>query len=296
MKFARLIFMLALLLSVSQNLQASDQDALEKIGVKVTLKGGVIFGLRADCNQWTEADFRLVGKQTSVKQLHLSGKTLTDETLPLLSGLKNVESILINTAQVSDAGFKHFQAFSKLKQLSIYHHARDLKGFDGSGLIHLKPMVQLETLTFAGAKTGDVAMKAIGQLSQLKSYSQWHNFETPAGMKYLLEMKGLKSLRLGQRLYDWKPPAKPASFDEATFSILSEMKSLESLEIMEARLSYAALIQLKELPHLKKLGIRMVVVSEADIARLKKGLPKVAIKWTPLSAEEEAKMAKKLKI
>jgi len=144
------ILSFAVVVSIAGFVEAADTTALEKIGAKLKMQGGVITDLHADCKGWKTAEFQLVGKQTSLKSISLSGKTITAETLKLLAGLGNLESILFNNAQVSDEGFKHFQAFPKLKRLSLFHHARDLESFDGSGFVHLKPLTELKQLTHAG--------------------------------------------------------------------------------------------------------------------------------------------------
>ena len=85
----------------------------------------------------------------------------------------------------------------------------------------------------------------------MTEFRTWHAGRTEEGVKKLKALKNLKSLYLGQRL-TYKPPACPT---DETIAILAEMKSLESLQLDEARLTYGALQQLKQLPALKKLTL-----------------------------------------
>jgi hypothetical protein len=58
------------------------------------------------------------------------------------------------------------------------------------------------------------------------------------------------------------------------------MKSLESLQLDEARLTFAALGQLKQLPALKKLTLGGIDMPKEDVARLQRELPQTKIQWT----------------
>ena len=104
----------------------------------------------------------------------------------------------------------------------------------------------------------------------------WHAGPTSEGVKRLKDLNNHKSLHLGQRL-TYKPPACPA---DETLAILVELKPLETLQRDEARLTFAALQQLKRLPALKQLTLGGIPISRADIDRLRKELPLVKIDWT----------------
>ena len=102
---------------------------------------------------------------------------------------------------------------------------------------------------------------------------------TDEGVRKLKDLKNLKSLFLGQRL-SYKGPPSPS---DETIPILVEMKSLESLQLEETRLSLASLRQLKQLPNLKKLTLGGIDIPQADVEQLRKELRGVEVKWTPPS-------------
>ncbi|WDI42702.1 hypothetical protein [Bremerella sp. P1] len=271
------------------------QAAFEKINAKVQVRDGAVHSLSANCDGYTDQEYQLIGKLTTLKSLSLSGKDLNDEQLKMLSGLKNLESIMINGTVLTDDGYQHFTAFPKLTKLSIFHPSRKLEAFNGSGLAHLKDLPALESLTFAGATAGDEALEAVGQLTQLESFREWHNTETSDGLKHLTKLKNLKSVRLGQRLPNWGKDT-PASFDNDSIAILAKIPSLESIELTEARLNYDAVVQLKDLPNLKTIKISQVDISEADVEKLKSAMPGVEIKWDPLTDEQAEMLTKKLRL
>lgn len=271
------------------------QATFEKINAKVQVRDGAVYSLSANIDGYTDQEYELIGQLKTLKSLSLSGKDLNDDQLKMLSGLKGLESIMINGTVLTDDGYKHFTAFPKLKKLSIFHPSRKLEAFNGSGLAHLKALPELDSLTFAGATAGDEALEAVGQLTQLESFREWHNTETSDGLKHLTMLKNLKSVRLGQRLPNWGKDT-PASFDNDSIAILAKIPSLESVELTEARLNYDAVVQLKELPNLKKIIISQVDISEADVEKLKAAMPGVEIKWEPLTEEQTEMLSKKLRL
>ena len=151
-------------------------------------------------------------------------------------------------------------------------------------------------MTFAGATAGDEAFKAVGQIAQLKDFRQWHNWETSDGIRYLDQLPNLTSLKMGQRLPHRGASTKP-SLDDATLAAISRMKTLETLDIQETRLSHAGLSRLKALPNLKELKVKWVDAPAEDVEKLRKALPQVKISWEALSpADEEKYLVKKLKL
>lgn len=287
--------LLCLLLSAAVAL-AADAEALRKLGAKVTENAGVITQVNVKCDAFTKADFKTFGSFTTIKDLTISGKTITDDTLALLTGLTELERLSSDGIQLTDAGYKHFAAFQKLKSLSFFHPAFRSKEFTGSGLVHLKALPKLERLTFAGSTAGDVAMEAIGQITQLKEFRTWHTAQTQAGNAPLLKLVGLTGLRIGQRLPEWGKDS-PVSFDESTLETISQLKALESLELTEARLSAKIIPQLVALPKLIKLKIETVDISAADVEAIKAALPNCQVDFKPMTdAEKEVLLVKKLRL
>jgi len=276
-------------------LSAAGVGTLQKIGAKVTETAGVVTQVNVKCDAFTEADFRTLGSFTTIKDLTISGKTITDKTLALLTGLTELERLSTDGIQLTDDGFKKFTAFQKLKSLSFFHPAFRSEKFTGSGLAHLKALPKLEKLTFAGSTAGDAAMEAIGQLTQLKEFRTWHTAQTQAGNTHLLNLP-LKALRIGQRLPEWGKDS-PVSFDESTLATIAQIKTLKSLELTEARLTAKIIPYLKALPKLTQLRMETVDMTDADVNAIKAALPSCKVDFKPMShAEKEALLVKKLKL
>ena len=285
-----------LLLALCGCLQAADVESLKKLGAKVMENGGVVTQVNVKCDAFTESDFRMLGSFTTIKDLTISGKTITDDTLALLTGLTELERLSSDGIQLTDAGYKHFAAFQKLKSLSFFHPAFRSEQFTGSGLVHLKALPKLEKLTFAGSTAGDAALEAIGQLTQLKEFRTWHTAQTQAGNVHLVKLTNLTGLRIGQRLPSWGKDS-PISFDESSMETLAQIKTLESLELTEARLSAKIIPHLKALPKLTRLKIETVDISAADLEAIKAALPGCKVDHKPMSeSEKEALLVKKLRL
>ncbi|MEW4562606.1 hypothetical protein AB1K70_08780 [Bremerella sp. JC770] len=289
---------ICLLVALSPALLLADepsQAAFDKINAKVQVRDGAVHSLSANCDGYTDQEYELIGKLTTLKSLSLSGKDLNDDQLKMLAGLKNLESIMINGTVLTDDGYRHFAAFPKLTRLSIFHPSRKLEAFNGSGLAHLKELPALKSLTFAGATAGDEALAAVRQLTQLESFREWHNTETRDGLKHLAKLTKLKSIRLGQRLPSWGKDT-PASFDNDSIAVLTQIPSLETIELTEARLNYDAIVALKELPNLKTIKISQVDISQEDVEKLKAAMPSVDIQYEPLTEAQAEMLTKKLRL
>lgn len=247
---------------------------LKEKGVAVVESKGVVAAVTVnDGSKLTDADFRQIGRLAHLKMLNLNN-CLNDERLPLLSDLGELEYLQTNLAQVTDDGLKPLARLKNLRNLKFFHPG---KAFSGVGLAHLAELPHLERLTVAGSLAfNDDGMAAVAKLTRLQELRTWHAGPTQEGVKKLKALPHLKSLYLGQRL-TYKPPACPT---DETIAILVEMKSLETLQLDEARLSLAALQQLKQLPALKKLTLGGIDISKEGVERLQKELPQVKIEWT----------------
>ena len=281
-----------------ENNVAQGQPARTVPGAQVKKSNGQVTELSLrDCSQLGRDDLAIISSNTTLKKLTLYGscKGLNDETLPLLTNLTELEELSTDGILVTDDGLAPLAKLTSLKALSFFHPSWGSKEFVGRGVAHFEKLPKLERLTIAGSPFNDEGMAAVGRLTQLTSFSTWHTFQTEAGNEHLLKLTNLKSLRLGQRLrkYDGKP--NPPSLSDATLDVVSQLKSLETLGLDEAKLSRAALAKLKALPTLKKLTLERIDISAEDIAGLKQDLPQVMIEIKPLTAEQRTALEKMLK-
>ncbi len=268
------MLILAVALIPSPNDEAEAVRLLKEKGVKVGESKGVATSADvSDCSKWADEDFRCLAQLTHLKSLSF-GPGLGDAQLPLLTGLSELETLQTNLALISDDGVKSLAALKSLKVLKFFHPG---KTFSGTGLAALADMPALASLTVAGSLAfNDDGMAAVGKLTRLKEFRSWHAGQTLEGVKKLKDLPNLKQLTLGQRLA-YKPPT---TLSDETLGVLAGLRSLESLQLEEARLTREALAQLKQLPDLKKLTLEGIDLPQAEVEALRQDLPKVEIKWT----------------
>jgi len=268
---------------------------LREIGVEVVVRDGMIVEARAE-NLSTEG-YSLVGQCVTLRKLAVSGAELplSDETLPLLAGLVELEELNTNQSALTDEGYRHFAALKNLRRLHLFHPSPRMSEFTGRGLAHLAALPRLEYLTFAGTTVGDEALAAVGTLSGLRGFRTWHTGQTKAGTAELTKLANLTFLRIGQRLP--RPGNLEPSLDGSTIATLAAIRSLERLELTEARLTAADLAPLAGLPKLERLDMHVVEIPAADVEQLRTKLPGVKIDFKPLTDEErESILVRKLKL
>jgi hypothetical protein len=248
--------------------------ALKAKGAEAVETKGVLTGLSfRDCSGLTESDYQQIHQLTHLKSLSM-GKGFNDAALKALGAMPEIEMLGTNGMDVSDNGIAALTGFPNLRNLAIFHPGKSLTG---TGLAALSKLPHLERLTVAGStEFGDAGMAAVATLGQLKEFRTWHSAVTIEGVKKLPALKQLTSLNLGQRLA--KGP--PATLSDDAVAIVAECPSLEMVSLQEARLSLAALSQLKKLSKLKRLTLDNIDISEADIVALKKQLGSVDVHWT----------------
>lgn len=273
----RAILGVAAFMGISGLVQADDAEVarlLQGKGADVTMTQGSITAITVkDGSKWTKEEFLQITSLRHLKLLSMSDG-LDDARFAQLAALPALEYLQTNLAQITDEGLKPLARLKTLKNLKFFHPG---KAFTGTGLAHLATLPNLERLTVAGSLAfNDDGMGAVAKLAGLKEFRSWHAGQTNEGVKKLKELKNLKSLYLGQRL-TYKLPACPT---DETIPILVELKSLESLQLDEARLTLSALRQLKQLPSLKILKLGGVEIPKADIDRLRQELPGTKIEWT----------------
>jgi hypothetical protein len=273
---ARYFIAASLLLLVAATSRGEDAGLAKELtekGAKVTETQGVITGFDLpNLSKWSDDDFKKIGQLSHVQKLSF-GPSLTNHHLSMLIHLPEVSTFTTNGSQLDDDGVRQLANFKNLAVLTFFHPSNK---FTGAGLADLSVLPKLEGLTVGGSSVfGNDGLAAIGKLSHLKNLRVWHCNADSQGLAFLKDLKELRSITVGQRLSN-KPPTLLA--DDA-LAILASIQSLESVSLMEARLSLAALSQLKQLPALTRLTLDGIDLPESDVAKLKAELPRAQIKW-----------------
>ena len=253
----------------------------------------VTLRIRAD-QAITDEQWKAI-EELSVKGISIGGKAVDDEVIARVAKM-NLESLSLDGAEgMSDACFKSIATMKSLRVLSVGHVMK--KEFTGTGLALLKDLPALERLGFGGTGAGEPAMEAIGELTQLKEFQTWHTHAKDARNLHLLKLTSLKSLELGNGMptYDGKP--RQLSLTDETIDTIVQLKTLERLFFIDAKLSLPALEKLKALPNLKSLDLMQVDIPPADVEKLRAELPNVKIPTrTPLTEADHKRLDQFLKV
>ncbi len=260
-----------------------------KIGSHYAFKGTVL-SFRAE-EPLTEEQWKAI-EGLGIRLISTGGKGIDDAAIERLAKL-DPEGLVLDGSGITDDGCKHLAAMKSLRKLSVGHIIK--KEFTGVGLAALKDLPKLENFSFGGSGTRESAMNAIGELTQLKEFSSWHTQNGDPLNPYLLKLIHLETLTIGNSLKRWDGKPRQLCLTEASLPTLAQMTSLQSLTLMQARLSYPALVQLKALPNLKKLKLDNVDLPAEDIEKLRAEMPGVTITGKALTDDERKKLDEFLK-
>jgi hypothetical protein len=253
---------------------------------------GLVLSFRAEAAPTAE-QWKCI-ESLGLRAFSVDGKGVTNDAFARLAKA-DPEFLAMNGASLTDDGFKSIATMKSLRVLSIMHTPSAKDGFTGAGFAQLKTLPKLEKVALAGTSSREQAFDAIGELSQLKDFSSWHSQYGDSSHPYLLKLKNLEILRLGNSLrrYDGKP--RQLCLTDATLGTLAKVGSLKSINLMQARLSLTALLQLKALPNLASLRLDDIDLSAGDYEKLRAALPKVKVVGKPLGEPERIKLEEFLK-
>ncbi len=264
--------------------------ALEPLKTQITarhwaFKGpGLILSFRAE-QPLTDEQWKAI-ESLDITRIVTGGNGIDDAAIARLAK-RDPEGLVLDGADITDDGCGGLAQMKSLRSLSLGHVPnRKTNPFTGAGLARLKDCPKLEIFSFGGTSTRESAMDAIGEITQLKDFSSWHTQNGDPHNPYLLKLKNLESLTIGNSLKRWDGKPRQLCLTDASLETLAQMKSLQNLTLMQARLTLPALEQLKSLPNLKKLNLDHIDISAADLEKLKAALPAVAITGKPLTDEE----------
>jgi hypothetical protein len=252
---------------------------------------GLYLNFRADLPV-TEEQWKAIAG-LGVKGIGTGGKGINDQAIARLATMDLEALSLDGAGSITDACCQDLAKMKSLRRLSMGHMLQ--KEFTGKDLNLLKDLPALEALTLAGSATGDDAMAAIGQLTQLKELANWHTRHSDPRNPYLLKLTNLESLMLGRNSNSHDGKTYSALTD-VTMDTLAQMKTLEKIELHDFRPSLAALEKLKALPNLKTLNLGSLVdIPSQDVEKLRAEMPGVKVDWKPLTEADRKRLDESLK-
>ena len=217
------------------------------------------------------ADFEL-------RQINLSARPVTDAGLNELTGLRNLDELVLTKTQITDAGLAHLPGLTGLKHLLLNEtqvtdagltNLRGLKNLDllilnwtkvaDSGLVQLESLTELRELRLRGTQVTDAGLKHLRPLTKLESLSLSRLPVTDTGLAQLQGLTRLRWLDLGfTRVTD------------AGLTNLRTLKDLQELDLNGTAVTDSGLVYLENLTELRALHLRQTQVTDAGLKRLQR--------------------------
>jgi hypothetical protein len=236
----------------------------------------------------TNATFKRLAEINTIRSLYSTGAGVTDEGLQHLRVQSDLESLVLNSPNITDAGTKEFAALPRLKRLSLggtsltdagLREIGQLKQLEkltlpgenitDDGIKHLANLTNLRELQVNGSKVTNAGLKDIGKMKALSELGLLGTFITDEGLQELRELKNLRLLYLsGSAIRD---------------AGLKDLKSLElhSLWLSGTLVSDAGLEELAQIKTLQDLQLIGTKVTEAGVAKFREGSPRCVVTLKP---------------
>jgi hypothetical protein len=257
--------------------EAATVEALRQAGFKVKQAAGAAeigFGQP----EWTPALWQRLGEVPSLTALRGTATCADNAGVEVLTKLPRLETLYLNASTFDDQGFAMLAKIRSLQSLSLDHNA----GFTGCGAAALKSLPNLRSLRFGGCmKFTSDGVRAAAEIAQLESLQLHHCGVGDDDLAPLAGMPKLKSLFVSSQFN--------GRLTDAGLKHLVQIQTLESLKLAEFVVtSEGGLDVLTKLGRLKTLELLKVGVLAADIEKLRTAMPQTEIQWTAASDEEVA--------
>jgi hypothetical protein len=124
--------------------------------------------------------------------LSAASNETTDDVLQRVGQLTHLETLTIDSAQITDAGLAHLIGLRKLGTLYI----RNCPKLSSAGLVHLMKLPKLSLLSLTGIRIDGQGLEAIGGMRNLKSLYLSEGSINSSGLEPLTQLKQLQLLSL----------------------------------------------------------------------------------------------------
>lgn len=168
------LFLAGLIVNTFITVVQADPPA-ETVGA-IRKLGGTIRPLGTNPEEWEVA-------------FHLRGRSLTDEGLAQIAGLKNVVYLNLAKTKITGRGLVHLKGLTQLRILHL-----EMTNVDDAGIAHLAGLDNLEYLNLYLTKVTDKSLAHLKGMKKLKKLYVWQTKITDSGVENL--KKSLPQLKV----------------------------------------------------------------------------------------------------
>ncbi len=204
-----------------------------------------------------------------------------------LSGLHCLAKIpnlkKISTGWMND---RYLEAISHCTQVTHLDFEATGKRVTQAGLLHLKNMHSLKSIDLDRSWASDKMLEILGQMPSLEriNFQRWNPWHPKKQRQIKKRMYAVSSLKHLKRLTNLKELYLPGyDIDDEALAYIGSLKTLEVLGIGGGpHITNAGLLQLKDLPNLKKLDFRSSNIDREAALKLHQFIPQCYIydNWT----------------
>ena len=221
-----------------------------------------------------------------VTEVNYRDSEVTDDKLIKLTELKNLHAVLLNDANISDAGLEPIGSISTLRNLDLRQCP-----IGNDGLAHLNGLTNLRALRLNGnqgehgaTSVDDGGMESVGKLTNLKALLLDFLWISGEGLSELEDLSNLEELYLAgtlvgdvdleqMTLFPKLKKLRISKLPQVTGAGLEHVKQLENLIDLDlsenSSLFDADLVHLADMKKLQRLNLWRVAVTDEGIAHLK---------------------------
>jgi hypothetical protein len=160
----------------------------------------------------------------------------------------------------SDASFEHLKSLAQLRGLSLIGPC-----FTDASLKHLKGLTNLRSLELDETSVTDAGLEHLKALTRLESLSIDRARVNGAGFAHLRGLRELRELALGCDVTD------------ASLERIKGLTQVQKLHLSWVCVTDAGLRHLRGMTQLRKLSFLQTNVTDGDVKRLRKALPRCVI-------------------
>jgi hypothetical protein len=164
----------------------------------------------------------------------------SDEIIPHLVGFPGLRHLYLRSTQVTDATMPHIASLRKLEIFFVW----DATQLSDQGVEHLADLHGLSSIHISNSRIGDGSLRVFAQLPRIERLSLQENHFSDRGLRYLRDMKQLKSLWIG---------LGHGEITDVGAAELLNVKSLEEVDLQHYSISPETQERLKKLPNFKQL-------------------------------------------
>jgi internalin A len=232
----------------------------------------------------------------------LTGESITDNDLELLTALPNLHDVIIQSPQVTDEGVAHLPRLKAVESFSFFANERVTgKGWEIIGKWHglrevsfracnfrdddvskLRPLTNLRSLHLNGTNITDSGLEGISQLASLEGFNLSFTNVSDSGLRHLAQLTNLQWLNLsytkaaGTGLTQLSNLPKLESLNlrgsnvtDNDLAHIAAIKNLKGLDLSDTEITDAGLAHLRNLKNLESLDLARTNVSDAGLQYLK---------------------------